>query len=296
MRFGEARSTGGRLDLRVAPRPRARAARGRRRARRGSARPPRRGFPSRTAAERQRTPSRQRAVEALTRHRRASLLVADRLLDGQSQLVQRGDADGARQGQRDDGLRAHAVRLARPRSPTRRNGGEQHVDTSRGARGSGRARVTAKRSSIFKQTMRRGGGSGHQPVPHGPHAGPAVGAPVPAAVAGRALCAAMPPLVEQELFGHAAPHVIPWQRLERLALTRGLVDEVAARAPRTRRARPCLVVVLGPGVEARTGAPRRLDDVAGDARRRGRARPRAARCGCRGARAAAAGRCMARRR
>src|SRR5262249_6313406 len=117
----------------------------------------------------------------------------------------------------------------------------------------------------FKRSAGAGGGSGlHQPVPHGPHARPAVAAAVPPAVAGDGLALGLPPLVEQELAGHAALDVIPGQRRDGIAATRGLADEVAAVGGE-RAAPGLLVVVLGPGVEAGAVAPRALDDVRGHA-------------------------------
>ena len=79
-------------------------------------------------------------------------------------------------------------------------------------------------------------------------------------------------------------HVIPRQRVHspysRVAAS-PIVVPVAANAA----APGGLRVDLGPRVEARAVAPCGLDHVGRDPRRRGRARPRAWRCGCRAARA-----------
>ena len=142
------------------------------------------------------------------------------------------DADGARERERDDRLRPHALReldVVARRAGTRRAARRR----TRGATGSVRVRARrsgARSSDGFRSARAR---SPHEPRSHGAHAGPAVAAAVEAAVAGRALRAARPPLVEQELLRHAAAHVVPRQRLERGALTRRLLLERSPVRPRT---------------------------------------------------------------
>src|SRR5581483_10203320 len=78
--------------------------------------------------------------------------------------------------------------------------------------------------------------SAHQPVADGAEARTAVRAAVPAAVAGRHLGAALPPLVQQELLGDARAHVIPRQLVPVSVLTRCV--GIDARAHRRERRLP----------------------------------------------------------
>src|SRR6266700_2046928 len=102
--------------------------------------------------------------------------------------------------------------------------------------------------------------SAHQSVADGAEAGTAIGASVPAAVAGRHFGAALPPFVQQKLLGDARAHVIPRQLVPLSKLSCGLLVDARATG-RKRRLPGGLLVHLAPGVEARAGPPRALDHV-----------------------------------
>ena len=214
-------------------------------------------------------------------------------------------------------VRLHALREGDlvPRPPQR---GEQHVNglemgqetrASRTAKGMRYVKEKAHLREIFRWRPRHGAllapGSGrlhdlkcsrerrpacsvHEPVAHRAKAGAAIGAPVPAAVAGRDLGLALPPLVQQELLGDAAPHVIPGQLVPLAELAGGLARPWWRRCAAKASCQACSWNI---SVQASNRAPARHAGSITSAvrRRRGPARPRASRCARRGARAGAGG-------
>ncbi len=177
---------GRRLHLRVARSRALHHVAGRVERRRGTAPSTGRGVPSETAAERSSRPRGSVAARRSRTSSRSCSPTSSTVISSSSEATPTARATASEM----TGFGRMPFDSATSK-PARRNAASSPSTHSRCDKNRARP-VTAKRSSIFKQPMRRGVGSGHQPVSDGAHAGAAIGAPVPAAVARRALGAGLP--------------------------------------------------------------------------------------------------------